>query len=200
MISENRFEQQIRALEPWQQMLFATALSERMFLNFALFSRLMNFGDLDKMRNLLNSIWEEQTQRGTKVNYEVQLNHVEDNIVDLDEYDMFGAIPARDAMMALFSTCILKLEQESDEAVAVSNISYDTIGAYVEFAEADDQMSDEELVRLINMHDLMLDEDAFQEELLERLSGASFKSAVVETVRELAQNQGVSNIGISDED
>ena len=200
MISENRFEQQIRALEPWQQMLFATALSERMFLNFALFSRLMNFGDLDKMRNLLNSIWEEQTQRGTKVNYEVQLNHVEDNIVDLDEYDMFGAIPARDAMMELFSTCILKLEQESDEAVAVSNLSYDTIGAYVEFAEADDQMSDEELVRLINMHDLMLDEDAFQEELLERLSGASFKPAVVETVRELAQNQGVSNIGISDED
>jgi len=94
----------------------------------------------------------------------------------------------------------LKLEQESDEAVAVSNLSYDTIGAYVEFAEADDQMSDEELVRLINMHDLMLDEDAFQEELLERLSGTSFKPAVVETVRELAQNQGVSNIGISDED
>ena len=200
MISENRFEQQIRALEPWQQMLFATALSERMFLNFALFSRLVNFGDLEKMRNLLNSIWEEQTQRGTKVNYEVQLNHVEDNIVDLDEYDMFGAIPARDAMMALFSTLILKLEQESDEAVAVSNLSYDTIGAYVEFAEADDQMSDEELVRLINMHDLMLDEDAFQEELLERLSGTSFKPTVVEAVRELAQNQGVSNIGISDED
>lgn len=200
MISENRFEQQIRALEPWQQMLFACALSERMFLNFALFSRLMNFGDLDKMRNLLNSIWEEQTQRGTKVNYEVQLNHVEDNIVDLDEYDMFGAIPARDAMMALFSTCILKLEQEPDEAVAVSNLSYDTIGAYVEFAEADDQMSDEELVRLINMHDLMLDEDAFQEELLQRLSGTSFKPALVEAVRELAQNQGVSNIGISDED
>jgi len=200
MISENRFEQQIRDLEPWQQMLFATALSERMFLNFALFSRLMNFGDVDKMRNLLNSIWDEQMQRGTKVNYEVQLNHVEDNIVDLDEFDMFGAIPARDAMMALFSTLIFKLEQESDEVVAVSNLSYDTIGAYVEFAEADDQMSDEELVRLINMHDLMLDEDAFQEALLEQLAGASFKPTVVESVRELARNQGVSNIGISDED
>ncbi|HSG03734.1 MAG TPA: YjaG family protein [Marinobacterium sp.] len=200
MISENRFEQQIRALEPWQQMLFATALTERMFLNFALFSRLMNFGDLDRMGNLLNSIWEEQTQRGTKVNYEVQLNHVEDNIVDLDEYDMFGAIPARDAMMALFSTIVLKLEQESDEAVAVSNLSYDTIGAYIEFAEADDQMSDEELVRLINMHDLMQDEDAFQEELLERLKGAKFKPALVEGIRELAENQGVSNIGISDEE
>jgi len=200
MISENRFEQQLRDLAPWQQMPLATALSERMFLNFALFSRLMNFGDVDKMRNLLNSIWDEQMQRGTKVNYEVQLNHVEDNIVDLDEFDMFGAIPARDAMMALFSTLIFKLEQESDEVVAVSNLSYDTIGAYVEFAEADDQMSDEELVRLINMHDLMLDEDAFQEALLEQLAGASFKPAVVESVRELARNQGVSNIGISDED
>lgn len=197
---ENRLEQQIRALEPWQQMLFATALTERMFLNFALFARLMKFGDLDRMRNLLNSVWDEQMQRGTKVNYEVQLNHVEENIADLDEYDMFGAIPARDAMMALFSTLIFKLEQESDEVVAVSSLSYDTIGAYIEFAEADDQMSDEELVRLINMHDLMLDEDAFQEELLERLTGTSFKPSVVESVRELAQNQGVSNIGISDEE
>jgi len=200
MISDNRFEQQIRALEPWQQMLFATALSERMFLNFALFSRLMDFGDLEKMRNLLNSIWDEQTQRGTKVNYEVQLGHVEDNIVDLDEYDMFGAIPARDAIMALFSTIILKLEQESDEAVAVSNLSYDTIAAYLEFAEADDQMSDEELVRMINMHDLMIDEDAFQEALIEALENAKFNPALVAKIRELGVNQGVSNIGISDED
>lgn len=200
MISDNRFEQQIRALEPWQQMLFATALSERMFLNFALFSRLMDFGDLEKMRNLLNSIWDEQTQRGTKVNYEVQLGHVEDNIVDLDEYDMFGAIPARDAIMALFSTIILKLEQESDEAVAVSNLSYDTIAAYLEFAEADDQMSDEELVRMINMHDLMIDEDAFQEALIEALENAKFNPALVSKIRELGVNQGVSNIGISDED
>lgn len=200
MISDNRFEQQIRALEPWQQMLFATALSERMFLNFALFSRLMDFGDLEKMRNLLNAIWDEQTQRGTKVNYEVQLGHVEDNIVDLDEFDMFGAIPARDAIMALFSTIILKLEQESDEAVAVSNLSYDTIAAYLEFAEADDQMSDEELVRMINMHDLMIDEDAFQEALIEALANAKFNPALVAKIRELGTNQGVSNIGISDED
>ena len=91
---ENRFEQQIRALEPWQQMLFATALTERMFLNFALFSRLMNFGDLERMGNLLNSVWEEQTQRGTKVNYEVQLNHVEDNIADLDEYERAAVLAA----------------------------------------------------------------------------------------------------------
>ena len=172
MIQDKRIEALIYALEPWQQVLFATALTERMFLNFSLFSKLMNFGDLDRMRNLLNSIWEQQTGRGTKVNYDAQLVNVEDNLVDLNEFDMFGAIPAHNAMLALTSLIVCKLEDEPSEAVAVSNLSYETVAAYIEFAEADDQMSDEVLVRLISMHDLMLDEDAFQDEVLERLTGA----------------------------
>lgn len=200
MIQDNRLEASICALESWQQVLFATALTERMFLNFALFSKLMDFGDLDRMRNLLNSIWEQQTGRGTKVNYDAQLLRVEDNLVDLDEFDMFGAIPAHNAMLALTSLIVCKLEDESSEAVAVSNLSYETVAAYIEFAEADDQMSDEVLVRIINMHDLMLDEDAFQEEVLERLSGAKQSVELVIDLRDLATNQGVSNIGITDED
>lgn len=200
MIQDNRLEASICALESWQQVLFATALTERMFLNFALFSKLMDFGDLDRMRNLLNSIWEQQTGRGTKVNYDAQLLRVEDNLVDLDEFDMFGAIPAHNAMLALASLIVCKLEDESSEAVAVSNLSYETVAAYIEFAEADDQMSDEVLVRIINMHDLMLDEDAFQEEVLERLSGAKQSVELVMDLRDLATNQGVSNIGITDED
>ncbi len=200
MIQDKRIEGLIVALEPWQQVLFATALTERMFLNFALFSKLMSFGDLDRMRNLLNSIWEQQTGRGTKVNYDAQLPNVEDNLVDLDEFDMFGAIPAHNAMLALTSLIVCKLEDEPSEAVAVSNLSYETVAAYIEFAEADDQMSDEVLVRLINMHDLMSDEDAFQEEVLERLSGAKQSVQLVIDLRELATNQGVSNIGITDEE
>lgn len=200
MIQDNRLEASICALEAWQQVLFATALTERMFLNFTLFSKLMSFGDLDRMRNLLNSIWEQQTGRGTKVNYEAQLLKVEDNLVDLDEFDMFGAIPAHNAMLALTSLIVCKLEDESSEAVAVSNLSYETVAAYIEFAEADDQMSDEALVRLINMHDLMLDEDAFQEEVLERLSGAKQSVQLVIDLRDLATNEGVSNIGITDEE
>ena len=200
MIQDKRIEGLIVALEPWQQVLFATALTERMFLNFALFSKLMSFGDLDRMRNLLNSIWEQQTGRGTKVNYDAQLPNVEGNLVDLNEFDMFGAIPAHNAMLALTSLIVCKLEDEPSEAVAVSNLSYETVATYIEFSEADDQMSDEVLVRLINMHDLMLDEDAFQEEVLERLSGAKQSVQLVIDLRELATNQGVSNIGITDED
>ena len=200
MIQDNRLEAAIRDLEPWQQVLFATALTERMFLNFALFSKLLKFGDLARMRNLLDLIWEEQTGRGTKINFEVQLEHVEDNLVDLDEYDMFGAIPAHDAMLALLSTLVCRIEKEASEAVAVSNLSYETVAAYIEFAEADDQMSDEELVRMINMHDLMLDEDAFQEEVLDRLKSAKQSAKLVTELKELAINQGVSNIGITEDD
>ncbi len=200
MIQDNRFETSIRALEPWQQVLFATALTERMFMNFALFSRLMDFGDLARMRNLLDSIWEAQTGRGTKVNYEAQLEHVDENLVDLDEYDMFGAIPAHDAILAMISLLVCQIEKEPSEAVAVSNLSYETVAAYIEFAEADAQMSDEELVRFINMHDLMIDEDAFQETVLEMITEAKQSAKLVLELRDLAKNEGISNIGITDED
>jgi hypothetical protein len=61
-------------------------------------------------------------------------------------------------------------------------------------------MSDEELIRMINSHDMMLDEDAFQSEVLEQLKGAKQNAATITALRELGENQGISNIGISDEE
>ena len=200
MLDPNELENEIRDLEPWQQVAFCAALTERMFLNFALFARLIDFGDLKKMRTVLDGVWDELALTGSKMNYEVQIDHVEDNIVDLDEYDMFGAIPARDAMLALFATLVCKIEKEPGEAVAVSNLSYETISAYIEFAEANDQMSDEEVVRLINTHDLTQDEYAFQEEELELIKGAKQSPSTIKALRELGKNQGISNMGISDDD
>ncbi|MGB1172409.1 MAG: DUF416 family protein [Marinobacterium sp.] len=200
MLDPNELETEIRNLEHWQQVAFSAALTERMFNNFALFSKLMEFGDLNRMRTLLDGVWGELAQNGSKLNYDVQLGHVDDNMVDLDEFDTFGAIPARDAMLALYSTLICKLEKEASDAVAVSNLSYETVSAYIEFAEADDQMSDEELIRMINSHDMMLDEDAFQSEVLEQLKGAKQNAATISALRELGENQGISNIGISDEE
>jgi hypothetical protein len=47
---------------------------------------------------------------------------------------------------------------------------------------------------------MMLDEDAFQSEVLEQLNGAKQNAATIAALRELGENQGVSNIGISDEE
>lgn len=200
MLDTNALETEIRHLEPWQQVAFSAALTERMFKNFALFSRLMEFGDLDRMRTVLDGVWNELAQTGSKLNYDVQLGHVDDNLVDTDEFDMFGAVAARDAMLALYSTLMCKLEKEPSEAVAVSHLSYETVSSYIEFAEADDQMSDEEVLLLINKHDMTQDEDAFQAEVLSQLKGAKQNAATIDALRLLGENEGFSNIGINDEE
>jgi hypothetical protein len=62
-------------------------------------------------------------------------------------------------------------------------------------------MSDEQIIRLISNHDLMVQEDEVHEEFIERLmSTKTMTKAFVSDLRELARNQGFSNIGISDDD
>jgi hypothetical protein len=75
------------------------------------------------------------------------------------------------------------------------------VASYIEVTEGDDQMSDEELVRFINTHDMMLQEEAFVETALEMLEAdGPFNPALVTQLRELGRNEGFSNIGISDQD
>lgn len=135
------------------------------------------------------------------MNFEVQLDKVEANMPDLDEYEMYGASPALDAVVSLYSTLVCILEADVDEAIAVGNVSRECVAMFIELSEGDDQMSDEQIIRLISNHDLMVQEDEFHEEVIERLmSTKTMTKAFVSDLRELARNQGFSNIGISDDD
>lgn len=196
-----QLEKQLESFERWQIALFALALSERMFPNFALFSKLVGFGDHAQLRQIIDGAWSTLANSGAKINAEVQLDNVDANIPNLDEYDMYGAMPAYDAAVALYSALNCMLEGDAEEAAAVANLSREGVATFIEVTEANDQMSDEELVRFINTHDLMLDEDAFQQELFERLSAQKQPTtAFVQALQQLAHNEGVSNIGISDDE
>jgi uncharacterized protein YjaG (DUF416 family) len=180
---------------------FSAALTERMFPNYQLFSRLVGFGDYRQLRTILDGVWNQLAGSGARLNAEVQLDNVEANIPDLDEYDMYGAMPAYDAVVALSSTLTCVIEGDMAEAVEVANLSRECVANFIEVSEANDQMSDEELVRFINTHDLMLDEDAFREEVIDRLRGQRQPNpGFIAELRTLAENEGVSNIGISGED
>lgn len=194
-------ERELETFEPWQLTAFSAALTERMFPNFALFARLVDFGDPARMRLLLDAIWDSLSGTGARVNFEAQLDQVEANMPDLDEYDMYGAMPALDAMVALNATINCLLEKDRSEAANVGQLSRETVATFIEVTESDDELSDEDLVRLINTHDLMLAEDSFREEVIERLRGRKQPTAAfIQELRTLARNEGVSNIGISDED
>lgn len=195
------FEKALRDFESWQLTAFCAAVSERMFPNFGLFSQLVGFGERERMRTVLDGVWSSLSGKGAKINFEVQLDHVEANIPDLNEYDMYGAMPARDAVVALYSTLVCAQEGDADEAVNVSNLSRETVATFIEVNEASDQMSDEELVRFINTHELMQIEDGFQQDVIDLLgSRAQPNAALIDELKTLAYNEGYSNLGIGEQE
>ncbi len=190
-------DQALSDLQDWQLVALATAMTERMYPNFALFSRLLEFGELDRVRRVLDGLWDTLSGSGAKMNFEVQLGHIENNIPSLEEFDMYGAIPARDAMIALCGTLNIAIQPDSSEVDDLIHLSRETVAGFIEL-NADDQLSDEELVRLINTHDLMLQEDDFLADCLDILVSKQPKAAVIDELKQLASNDGYSNIGISD--
>lgn len=198
-MSDQSMKKQLAELQDWQLVAFSAALSERMFPNFALFSRLVEFGNAQQLRQILNGVWDKLGNTGAKMNFEVQLDKVEANIPDLEEFTMYGALPANDAVVALFSTLNIILAADPEEAANVANLSRECVASFIEISEADDQLSDEEVVRLINTHELMEQDEAFQKEVLERVTSSKKPNKeLIVALRELAHNEGFSNIGITD--
>ncbi len=196
-----QIDRQLAALKDWQLAAFCAALSERMYPNFALFSDLVEFGDNQKVRTVLNGVWDFLANTGAKMNFEVQLGHVETNMPDLEEFTMYGAVPARDAVLALIQTLDCILEADKELASDVANLSRECVATFIEFSEADDQLSDEELLRMINTHELMEVEDAFQQAVLDQISASKQPNkALMQGLKTLAANDGVSNIGVRADD
>lgn len=195
-MSEQRFDKEFYDLNDWQLAAFCAAISERMFPNFTLFANLMEFGDAAKLRTILDGIWDHLGNTGAKMNFDVQLDNVEANMPNLDEYDMYGASPALDAVVALFSTLNSVIAADAGEVISVANMSREAVAGFIEMS-ADDQMSDDELVKYINTHDLMEQEEDFQADILEIIQDDLPRSEALAELRELAQNDGYSNLGIS---
>lgn len=196
-MSDQSLDKEFYDLNDWQLAALCAALSERMFPNFALFSRLMEFGDAQQMRRILDGVWDYLGNSGAKMNFEVQLDKVEANMPDLDKFEMYGASPALDAVVALFSTLNTVIASDASEVVNVANMSRESVATFIEMT-ADDQMSDDELVRYINTHELMQQEDDFQAVALEILQDDLSRSEALSELREVARNDGYSNIGICD--
>lgn len=196
-MSDPRVDKEFYDLKDWQLAAYCAAVSERMFPNFALFARLMEFGDVAKMRQILDAVWDNLSNTGAKMNFEVQLDKVEANMPNLDEFDMYGASPALDAIVALYSSLNTVLSADAGEVLNVVNMSRESVATFIEMS-ADDQISDDELVRFINTHELMQQEDDFHADILEIIQDDLPRTAALSELRELAHNDGYSNIGISD--
>lgn len=191
------FNQQLRALQPWQQLAFSTSLAQRASINYLLFCDAVGFLGSSDFNKLLNLLWESQLNSGTKVNWAVQLEKIPELQPQPEDFAVYGVYPALDAALGLELALEQALLPSPDLAPKASRLSRATVRKFLIQQLPEDFASAQEAA-WVKEQPLMQDEQDFQDELLFRLNAtATAKTELLKDLRELAYNQGFSNLGIS---
>ena len=88
-------------LEARQHLTFMASLCERMYPNYQMFCKQTEFGDPAVYRRILDLVWETLVVKDAKVNFDSQLEKLEEAIPSAEDYDLYGVYPAIDACIAL---------------------------------------------------------------------------------------------------
>ena len=146
---KNPIHLRLEKLESWQHLTFMACLCERMYPNYQVFCRETGFTDPTLYRRILDLVWETLTVKDAKVNFDSQLEKLEEAIPDASQFDIYGVYPAIDACVALSELIHSRLSGESlSHAIEVSKISVGTV-ATLEMTQAEREMSEEELNLLL---------------------------------------------------
>ncbi|WP_114418713.1 YjaG family protein [Marinospirillum perlucidum] len=195
------FNQRLRRLQPWQQLAFVAALAQRAAPNYLLFCEATGFGDPREYQKLLGLLWESLLAKDARINWAVHQEKLAELEPEPDDFDVYGVYPALDAMMALELAIDQALKHDEDNAIRASKLSRSSVRQYLLLLAPED-VDEEAQSQWIREQELMADENDFQDELLSQVS-AQFQPhpEVLRGIRQLARNEGVSNLGISlDED
>jgi|TARA_B110000977_G_scaffold167301_1_gene215794 hypothetical protein len=185
----------LRDMQDWQQTAFSAALCERIFPHYALYDSLLETNQVSIARTALDQVWKQLSLRGN-MNAETQLTKVE-AIIHGDEDESFGAGLAFDALVALMATLHCVDNACFEDAASVAHLSRESVAKFVEL-HAEDDLSDEQLIRHIETHELMLQELAFQTDVMQLLNSQNVaKSSQIDQLKSMSMADGVSNIGIS---
>ena len=142
---QNPIHLRLEKLQSWQHVVFMACLCERMYPNYVMFCQQTEFGDAQLYRRILDLVWETEIVKDAKVNFDSQLENLEEAIPAADDYDLYGVYPAIDACVALSELIHSRLSGETlEHAIEVSKTSITTV-AMLEMTQQGREMTDEEL-------------------------------------------------------
>lgn len=185
--------QQVRDLEGWRAIAFAATLVERMAPNYALFCQACEYEGAEQYRKTLNAIWEWLSVPKTKLNTAVHLEKIELVTPDAADFDNYGVFPAIDAAISLSSILLLMMGEDQQGAVVVSKLSQGSVEAFLEATQGEQEDVSADIIKA---HPLMQWEIMFQQELLEMITQGITGAETVKQLKQLALQEGISNIGI----
>ncbi|WP_099609031.1 YjaG family protein [Vibrio coralliilyticus] len=192
---QNPLQLRLEKLEPWKQITFMACLCERMYPNFAMFCDSTEFAEPRIYRDILDSIWEQLTVKSAKVNYERQLEKLEEIIPSSEDFDFYGVYPAIDACIGL-SILLHGLLDRDDLFESMQKISQQSVQTVAQLEEAqtgleitNDNQKDNEAV---------CEEWDVQWAIFRPLKDAQERD--IELIKDLRfelREDGISNIGVS---
>ena len=89
----NPIHKRLENLATWQHLTFMACLCERMYPNYHLFCQITEQPQNAKVyHNILNLVWEYLTVKEANINFENQLEKLENIIPDVNDYDFYGVV------------------------------------------------------------------------------------------------------------
>jgi uncharacterized protein YjaG (DUF416 family) len=159
-----------------------------------MFCKQTEFGDGQLYRRILDLVWETLTVKDAKVNFDSQLDKLEEAIPVADDYDVYGVYPAIDACVALSELIHSRLSGETlEHAIEVSKASITSV-AMLEMTQAGREMTDEEL----RLNPAVEQEWDIQWEIFRLLAECEERDIeLIKGLRADLREAGESNIGIN---
>jgi uncharacterized protein YjaG (DUF416 family) len=190
----NPIHLRLEKLESWQHMTFMASLCERMYPNYQMFCLQSGFGEPQLYRRILDLVWETLVIKDAKVNFDSQLEKLEEAVPSAEDYDIYGVYPAIDACIALGELIHSQLSGETlSHAIAVSETSIRTV-AMLEMTQAGKEMTDEELKVIPAVEE----EWDIQWEIFRLLADCEERDLeLIKGLRSDLREAAVSNIGIN---
>jgi glutamine--fructose-6-phosphate transaminase (isomerizing) len=190
----NPIHKRLENLATWQHLTFMACLCERMYPNYHLFCQITEQPQNAKVyHNILNLVWEYLAVKEANINFENQLEKLENIIPDVNDYDFYGVVPALDACEGLAEVLHTIIAGASlEQAVKVSQLSLGTVAGYLE-TEYDRTLSEVELKE----SDLIQQELDVQWQLYRALKEAERHDVeLISDLKNALREEAVSNICI----
>lgn len=194
-----KFHKSLNTLSGWRERAFMLSLAERSFPNALLY--LQNIEDETSPKNistkLIDRTWQNLIVSPNEEGIVALLDQAIEYISSCEDTEHYGALPTRDCFRVLEQALLAGLNEDKKRALEASQLSLSTITDFIEFSEGD-ELSENQLIKLFDTHPLVEREFSFQSELSDLLRTAKHPgNDVIAQCRELAQDEGISNIGIS---
>lgn len=192
---QNPLQLRLEKLEQWQHITFMAALVERMYPNYAVFCQQTEFADPQAFRRLLDCIWEILTVKNAKINFESQLEKLEDLIPNRDDFNIYLVYPAIDACIALSTLLHTLLDKDlmMESVLKISQLSVASV-AQLEQAQTGIEVSNENQKEL----ESICTEWDVQWEIFRVLKSATERDIdMIRGIRSELREEEISNLGLS---